>query len=106
MRRHYLQPLSPLVNPFIHRSFPNGKNARRRRWRRGAYPRGDTALSVPADVGNIGEGKEQDQCKPWQTCRNGSSKGRIIRTNQIVLLVIQIRLSYPFNDRVSRELQR
>lgn len=37
--------------------------------------------------------REGDQC-PWRTCRNGSSKGRIIRTNQIVLLVIQIRLSH------------
>jgi hypothetical protein len=32
---------------------------------------------------------------PRRTCRSGSSRGRIIRADRIVLLVIQIRLSYP-----------
>lgn len=32
---------------------------------------------------------------PWRTRRSGSSGERIIRTDRIVLLVIQIRLSYP-----------
>lgn len=48
---YILQPLSPLVNPFIHRSFPNGKNAGGGDG--GAYPRSDTVLSVPADTGGM-----------------------------------------------------
>lgn len=111
MRRHYLQSLSPPANPFIHRSFPGGKNDGGGNGR-GAYPRGDTALSVVADTGRMSaaakRGSEPGGKGPGRTCRSGSSKGRIIRADRIVLLVIQIRLSYPALRRpgISRELRR
>jgi len=97
------------ANPFIHRSFPNGQKrpvgerGQGVNWRT-AYPRHDTALSVPADTGEMSCGRQQRRegdgiqaqgVGPRRTCRSGSSRGRIIRADRIVLLVIQIRLSYP-----------
>jgi len=107
---------SPAANPFIHRSFPNGQKRPvgergQRAWGvswKTAYPRHDTALSVPADTGKMSCGGQQRAAGriqaqgvgPGRTCRSGSSRGRIIRANRIVLLVIQIRLSHPalFDD--------
>lgn len=83
-----------------------------------AYPRSDTALSVPADTGKMSPGEEKRGSQPQgggrgtegpgRTCRSRSSKGRIIRADRIVLLVIQIRLSYPALRRpgISRQLRR
>lgn len=59
VRRHYVQPLSPPANPFIHRSFPDRKNAGGGLCDGGAYPRSDTALSVPADTGRMSPEEER-----------------------------------------------
>lgn len=119
VRRHYVQPLSPPANPFIHRSFPDGKNTgeglRRgclstkrygtvspSRYRQNVAGGGKEGLeALRGEEGEEGEG-------PWRTCRSGSSKGRIIRADRIVLLVIQIRLSYPALRRpgISRQLRQ
>lgn len=80
MRRHYLHTTTPITSGESLYPPQLSQRQKRRRRRRGCLSTKRYGTVSPSRYrGNVGKGKERDQC-PWQTCRSGSSKGRIIRT--------------------------